>query len=53
MKWESYVCRDRIELTLISNPYTREDAAFMSAWIKAHKKKVAAAEKRKAKRAAK
>lgn len=44
---------DGIELTLISKPYTPEDAAFMSAWIKAHKKKVAAAKKRKVKRVAK
>ena len=42
-----------IEFTVISKPYTAEDAAIMSAFIKASKEKVATAEKRKAQRAAK
>lgn len=35
-----------------STPYTPEEAAKVSAWIKAYKKRLAANERRRAKRAA-
>ena len=44
---------DGIDFTVISKPNTAEDAAFMTAWIEEHKKKVAATEKKKAKLVAK
>ena len=40
-----------IEFTVISGPYSAEEAAKTSAWIKAHQKNLAGA-RRKAKRAA-
>lgn len=41
-----------VDFIVKSTPYTPEEAAKVSAWIKAYKKRLAANERRRAKRAA-
>jgi hypothetical protein len=47
-----YALDDLVEQWIPSTPYTPEEALMVSAFIQAHKKKQAALEKRRAKRAA-